>query len=922
MLLGPGARLGPYEIQSAIGAGGMGEVYKAKDTRLDRIVAIKVLPSHVSDDPALRERFEREARTVAALNHSHICTLHDVGSHEGVDYLVLEYLEGQTLADRLTKGALPLDQALAIAIQIADALATAHRAGVVHRDLKPGNIMLVRKGGPSRLRDASAGQAGPPDVKLLDFGLAKMTPTVVAASGLSVAPTGMSPVTIQGAILGTLQYMSPEQIEGQEADARSDIFAFGCVLYEMLTGRKAFEGKTQASLIAAIMTAEPPSLSTMVPIAPPTLDRVLKVCLAKEADDRWQTARDLLRELRWVADGAPEAMIGPVTAPARSRRRTVWAVATGSVVVVSAVALWWTSSRTSVSPTPVRLEATLGADVSIDTLGASVAVSPDGSVLTFVGRSREGVQQLFVRRLGELRAVPLAGTINARDPFFSPDNQWIAFFADGTLKKVAVTGGGAVTLCAAGSDRGGWWAEDGSIVFQAVASGEGLSQVGSTGGKPTPLTKLNSGEVTHRWPQVLPGNKAVLYTAHSSIAGFDDATIVVRSLPDGTPKIVLRGGFYARYLRTGHLVYIHQGTLFALPFDMARLEPKGEPIPVIEGIATYSGTAGTGGQAGSAQIAWTETGTAIYLAGQDAGTQAPIEWMDRTGRVMSLRATGAIWSDPQFSPDGRRLAMSVVTGVSDVFTYEWTRDALTRVTFGTGVNAKPVWTPDGKRLVFRSSRNAGVLNLYWQRADGSGDVQRLTDSPNPQFPASWHPAGKFLAFYETRPQTGNDLMMLPMEGDEASGWKPGKPTVFLSTPFAEQEPVFSPDGRWIAYQSTESGRAEVYVRPFPGPGGRWQISTDGGTYPVWSRTRRELFYGSPDNRLMVASYVVEGDAFRSDKPRGWSERRFESRGGRAFDLHPDGERFALDASDTDAAIKQDRLVFVFNFFDELRRIAP
>jgi len=903
----------------------MGEVYKAKDTRLDRIVAIKVLPSHVSDDPALRERFEREARTVAALNHPHICTLFDVGRHDGTDFLVLEYLEGQTLADRLTKGALPLDQALAIGIQIADALATAHRAGVVHRDLKPGNIMLGRRGGPSRLRDASAGQAGPPDVKLLDFGLAKMTPAVVAASGLSVAPTGVSPVTIQGAILGTLQYMAPEQLEGQEADARTDIFAFGCVLYEMLTGRKAFDGKTQASLIGAIMTAEPPSLASMVPVAPPTLDRILKVCLAKEPDDRWQTTRDLLRELRWIAEREPQATISSVNAPVRSRTGVVWAtISTGLLVLVSAVALWWAPWRGAVPPASVRLEATLGADVSIDTLGASVAASPDGTLLAFVARSGEGTQQLFVRRLGELRAAPLAGTINARDPFFSPDSQWIAFFADGSLKKIAVTGGAAVILCEAGSDRGGWWAEDGSIVFQPVAGGAGLSQVGSAGGTPVTLTKLNPGEITHRWPQVLPGNKAVLYTAHSSLAGFDDATIVLRALPDGTPKIVVRGGFYGRYLPSGHLVYIRQGTLFSMPFDVARLEPTGQPVPVVQGISTYTGVAGVGGQAGAAMIAWTETGTAIYHAGQNGGTDAPIDWMDRAGKMTALRATSAIWNNPQFSPDGRRLAMDIAVGQSDVFvfTYDWARDALTRVTFGAGLNSKPVWTPDGRRLVFRSSISGGVINLYWQRADGSGEVQRLTESPNPQFPVSWHPSGKFLAFYEARPQTGNDLMILPMEGDEASGWKPGKPTVFLNTPFAEQEPVFSPDGRWIAYQSTESGRAEVYVRPFPGPGGRWQVSTDGGTYPVWSRTRRELFYGSPDSRLMVASYVAEGDAFRPDKPRVWSERRFVSRAGRTFDLHPDGERFALDASDTDTAIKQDRLVFVFNFFNELRRIAP
>ena len=521
-------------------------------------------------------------------------------------------------------------------------------------------------------------------------------------------------------------------------------------------------------------------------------------------------------------------------------------------------------------------------------------------------------------------ATPLAGTANARDPFFSPDGQWIGFFADGKLKKIAVTGGAAVTLADAGDDRGGTWAEDGSIVFQPAGSGSGLLRVSSAGGAPTPLTKLGTGEVTHRWPQVLPGDRAVLYTAHSSVTGFEDAHLVVQPLPDGAPKIVQRGGYYGRYLPSGHLVYVHQGTLFAEAFDLAGLEPTGQPVPAIEGISGYPGAGGGGFQSsGSAQVAWTETGTAVYLAGETVPDEAPIQWMDRTGKVTALRTTPANWSNPAFSPDGRRLAVDIGTTQADVFVYDWARDTLTRATFDASADAKPVWTPDGRRIVFRSNRNKN-FNLYWQRADGSGDVQRLTDGQDSHAPASWHPSGKFLAFFEARPQTLNDLMILPMEGDEASGWKPGKPTVFLSTPFNETEPMFSPDGRWMAYQSFESGRFEVYVRPFPEPGGKWQISTDGGVFPTWSRTRREILYAGPDNRLMVASYTAEGESFNADKPRVWSERRFMPLPRqRSFDLHPDGERFVVAAApEGDSALKQDKLVFIFNFFDELRRIAP
>jgi len=906
MTLASGTRLGPYEILAPLGAGGMGEVYRARDTRLDRDVAIKILPDAFAADPERRARFEREAKTLASLNHQNIAHIHGIEESGDVRALVMELVEGPTLADRIAQGPIAIGEVLPIAKQIADALEAAHEQGIIHRDLKPANVNVRGDG----------------TVKVLDFGLAKALDPVASASIQSQSPTLTLGATMAGVILGTAAYAAPEQARGKTVDKRADVWAFGCVLFEMLTGRRAFEGDDVSITLAAVMMKEP-DWTALPAAATPALRRLLRSCLEKDPKQRLQAIGDARLEIERLLGGALEETFAPAIAVAVPpwRRALPWALAGALALALLTVLALWAPWRTAPPAAPLRLEATIGADVSIVNLGASLALSSDGSILAFAAQDSQG-QKLYIRRLGELRATPLAGTANARDPFFSPDGQWIAFFADGKLKKISATGGAAVTLCDAGDARGGTWAEDGSIVFQPAAAGAGLSRVSSAGGAPAPLTKLGTGEVTQRWPQVLPGGKAVLYTAHSTVSGFDDATIVLQPLPDGAPKVVQRGGYYGRYLRSGHLVYVHQGTLFAEPFDLARLEPAGQPVPVMEGISSYPGTGGGAGFSGSAQMAWTETGTAIYLAGGNVADEAPIQWMDRTGKVTALRATPTNWSSPAFSPDGRRLAIDINNGQADVFVYEWARDTLTRVTFDAKTDAKPVWTPDGRRIVFRSDRDK-TFNLYWQRADGSGDVQRLTEGPNSQVPASWHLSGKFLAFTETRPQTGNDLMILPIEGNDASGWKPGKPTVFLSTPFNELEPMFSPDGRWIAYFSAESGRFEVYVRPFPGPGGKWQISTDGGVLPVWSRTRDEIFYGSPDNRLMAASYAVEGESFRADKPRVWSERRFTQRGLRNFNLHPDGERFALAAApENESAVKQDKLVFIFNFFDELRRIAP
>jgi Tol biopolymer transport system component len=606
-----------------------------------------------------------------------------------------------------------------------------------------------------------------------------------------------------------------------------------------------------------------------------------------------------------------------------AQRALPWVAAGALAFGLALVLTLWAPWRNVPPPAALRLRVELSPDASpVSTaVGAATILSPDGATAVFVAQKSEGGRrQLYVRRLNQLQATPLSETDEADSPFFSPDGQWIGFFDGSKLKKISVTGGAAVTLCDAPNGRGGAWAEDGTIVFSPDLARVGLLRVSSAGGKPETLTSLAEGEVTQRWPQVLPGGTAVLYTSSNSPGDFSEANLVVQPLPSGKRKTIQRGGYYGRYLPSGHLVYIHDGKLFAAPFDLDRLEITGQPVPALEDVASNADT-------GGAQFAVSAGGTLAYLPGQSASSGALIDWMDHDAKTTPLRATLVNWSNLLFAPDGRRLAMQIAgPGPSDIWVYEWAQDTLTRLTFDPAFDSKPVWTPAGRRIGFASARaDKSTLNLYWQQADGTGDARRLTESKNQQRPASWHPSGKFLAFEEENPTTSWDLMILPMEGDDASGWKPGQPTVFLNTPSAEREPMFSPDGQWLAYHSNESGRNEVYVRPFPGPGGRLQISTGGGTYPTWSRTKHELFYGLT-GQIMVAPFAVAGDSFRAEKARLWSDGRYlERAGNRGFDLHPDGERFAVafaPAAQTPSGTKQDKVVFMFNFFDELRRIAP
>ena len=602
------------------------------------------------------------------------------------------------------------------------------------------------------------------------------------------------------------------------------------------------------------------------------------------------------------------------------KNRMMWL---GTVTALAVVLLACATPQAS----PPRLEIALGAGASFsaNTLGPAAILSPDGTVIAFVAQKAAGEKpQLYVRRLDQSGELVLPGTEGVDSPFFSPDGKWIAFFADGKLKKTSLGGGDPITICNActanTNARGGSWAEDGTIFF-APAARAALLRVPSAGGSSAPLTTLDTttGEVTQRWPQALLGGKAVMFTANSQTGDFEDANIVVQSLPDGPRKIVQRDGYFGRYLESGHLAFMHGGTLFVAPFDLTRLEVTGKPVPALEGVEAMPAF-------GGAHLAFSARGGLVFVPGRDMGLTVPIQWMDRQGATTPMRAMPAFYNHPRFSPDGRRLAVEIREGRQvDVWVYERERDKLSRLTFDGGDNRYPAWTPDGRRVTFASARGGNAMrNLYWQRADGIGKAELLTRSKNAQVPMSWHPTGRALAYGEENPESRADILILPVEGDEASGWKPGKPTIFLASPFDEWGAAFSPDGRWLAYASNESGRPEVYVRPFSGSGEKMQVSTGGGMHPTWSRNGKELFYQhASDWTLMVATYVAEGDSFRAEKPQKAGRLPRRGMGMPGFDLHPDGQRFAvLMAAQEPTEARQDHIVLIPHFIEELRRIAP
>jgi Tol biopolymer transport system component len=896
MTLATGTKLGSYEVLTPIGAGGMGEVYQAHDTKLGRDVAIKVLPEAFAHDPERLSRFQREAKMLAALNHPNIATIYGLEQSNGTSYLVMELVSGETLADRIKReAALPVEEALAICKQIAEALEAAHEKGIIHRDLKPANVKVTPEG----------------KVKVLDFGLAKAFAGDAANDDPSNSPTLSMAATMHGVILGTAAYMSPEQARGKAVDKRTDIWAFGCVLYELLTGKPAFHGEDVTDILAAVVRAEPDW--QVLPAATPTQVRdLLRRCLQKDKTLRLQAAGDARIEIQ-EAIAAPKDSGATQAAPASTRKLllAVGAVA-AALAIIAVVALWgwWRATRPveqALRPL-VRLDVDLGLDVSLGaTYGTDAILSPDGTRMVYVSQGR-----LFTRRLDQPTSTELVGTPGVYAPFFSPDGQWIAFFTATNLKKVSVDGGAAITLCGANGGRGGSWGADGNIIA-ALGVYSGLSRVLSAGGPPTAVTELQNGEITHRFPQTLPGDKAVLFTATSLASAYDTANIEVMSLADHRRKTLVRGGTYGRYLPSGHLVYVNRGTLFAVPFDLDRLEVHGTPVPVLDQVGYDSSF-------GSAQLDFSQTGTLIYRSSGSGGELLTVAWLDGVGKEQPLLAKPGVYGRPTMSPDGQRLALDVSEGSgTDIWIYDWQRDTMTRLTF-TGNASTPLWTPDGRHIAFRAVGEGMSVT----RSDGSGKPQPLTQSKTSQLPWSFTPDGKRLAFGDQ--SSGSfDLWTVPLESDGA-GVRGGKPEVFLQTPADERSPSFSPDGRWMAYSSDESGTVQVYVRAFPDKGGKRQISNSGGGYPMWSRNGRELFFETLDNHIMVAAYTVKDDSFVADKPRVWSEKQIgiTANAARNVDLAPDGKRIiALMPVETAEGQKaRNHVIFLENFFDELRRRVP
>jgi Tol biopolymer transport system component len=818
MALQPGTRLGPYEITGRLGEGGMGEVYQAHDARLGRTVAIKVLPQHLASDPARRQRLEREARAVSSLSHPNICALYDIGHQDGLDYLVMEHLEGETLAERLERGPLPSDELFRVAIQIADALDKAHRQGIVHRDLKPANVMLTKGG-----------------AKLLDFGLAKADgPAAAEPSSLSASPTMSRPLTAQGTILGTFQYMSPEQLEGREADLRSDLFAFGCVLYEMATGKRAFSGQSQASLIGAIMQAEPPAVSSVQPMAPPALDRVIQACLAKDPDDRWQTAHDVLLQLRWIEEGGSVAGVpAPVAARRRSRERLAWGLFGVAALASVALAAGF-AARTPEPARPVRFQ--MIPDPEIASVG-SPRISPDGQHVVFNGTDSTGKTMLWLRSLDALEARPLSGTEGAGRPFWSPDSRYLAFFSGGKLKKIAAAGAPPQTICDAPNGADGTWGSRDVILYDGQAT-DPIRSVPASGGIPKPILAADAekNESAVGWPEFLPDGRHFLYM---SMQTGENYLAVGSTEPGFEPIQLFATSSRVAYAPPGHLLYVREGTLVAQAFDPGGRKLRGEPVPLAEEI----GTSGVG----LAHFSASANGTLIYRAGETGVRR--LVWLDATGKEVEEIGEPAEYATTALSPRGDRLALEIRdprSGNGDLWIRDLERKVNSRFTFDPANDSGPLWSPDGDSIVFSSDRGED-LGLYRKAASGVGEVELLLASDVVLSAHSFSADGRYLAFNRlSGGETGWDLWILPLEDGRAAG----EPYPFIEGRFLEVRPVFSPDGGWIAYDSLESGRMEVYVQQFPGPGGKWQISTNGGSESWWSADGSKLFYLGTDLKLM------------------------------------------------------------------------
>lgn len=869
MQLDSGTRLGPYRVDAAIGAGGMGEVYRATDTRLDRNVAIKILSRELAGDPALHARFEREAKVISSLSHSHICALYDVGEAKLTDgapvqYLVMEYLEGETLEARLANGALPIDQVLRIGIEIADALDKAHRRGIVHRDLKPGNVMLTKSG-----------------AKLLDFGLARTSGEYVDTT--EDGATAMRPLTREGTLVGTYQYMSPEQLEGRPADARSDLFALGAILYEMLTGRRAFDGKSRAGIIAAILAGDITPISEIKPLVPPALDRVIRVCLAKDPDERWQTAHDIMLQLRWVAEAGSKAGVAAPLAPRPVARESIVWLATLAAILV-AVALAVTYFRATPRPEQTIHFTIDLADRAVlypfDDRG--IALSPDGSRLSYVAADADRRRALFVRPLSADAARRIEGTEGASFPFWSPDGRFLAFFAEGKLKKVAADGGPVQIICDAASGRGGTWNAEGTILFEPTITSP-LSRVAAGGGKPEIATVLK-GDSRHRWPSFLPDGK------HFLAVGDED--VLIGELGSPEMKKLIIDGSNAEFVPPDRIVFARAATLMTQKINLRKLAMEGDATPLPVGSVAYWSPKRY------VVFSTSASGTIAYLPSVAAASR--LLWIDRSGRALGTIGDPAVYQDAALSRDASTLA--VVKGgptegdiwLIDVATQRWSR-----ATFEPGAYGDLTWSEDGTKLAYMHI-DKGVGQTFVKTLARDDAPAAITSGASFTAPFSFSPDGRTLILGMQSPSTQWDLYSLDIQ---AQGEK--KPLVV--TPYVESRGRFSPDGKWFAYDSNESGRSEIYVRRFPPTADQWQVSTDGGSAPFWSADGRELYYVGTDNLMAVP--IGGGDRLNPGTgqalyavPNHWRAGSLLSGGpvgSVSGGVTPDGSKFLFQSTDSD-----------------------